>query len=107
MHLTLLLGQTLCCSRLALLARAWSALQLAASSPEPRLTACSRSSKSVVKLIRLITPKVVLDQHIHCRLHGAVLRLLLLDSSTARMPRRHVSGGCEKWAAAWTADVKQ
>jgi uncharacterized protein YggT (Ycf19 family) len=64
----------------------------------------------VVKLIRLVTPKVVLDQHIPI----AAFMVLLFAYFWLGFEHRDAcradtaQAGCEKWAAAWTdGTVKQ
>lgn len=60
-------------------------------------------ARPAVKLVRLVTPKVVLDRHIPI---GAFMLLLFAyfwlgfehrESCKAQVDQR----GCEKWAAAW------
>jgi uncharacterized protein YggT (Ycf19 family) len=63
----------------------------------------------VVKLVRLVTPKVVLDQHIPI----AAFMVLLFGYFWLGFEHRAscradvAQAGCEKWAAAWSAGVKQ
>jgi len=64
----------------------------------------------VVKLVRLITPKIVLDQHIPI----AAFMVLFFAYFWLGFEHRSVwradmtQAGCEKWAAAWsTGTVKQ
>jgi hypothetical protein len=59
----------------------------------------------VVKLVRLVTPKVVIDRHIPIAafmvLVFAYFILGLEHRSTCRADV--TQAGCEKWAAAWSA----
>ena len=66
-------------------------------------------ARPAVKLIRLITPKIVLDRHIPI---GAFMILVFAyfwlgfehrASCKAQLDQR----GCEKWAAAWTSPPAQ
>jgi ABC-type uncharacterized transport system permease subunit len=63
----------------------------------------------VVKLVRLVTPKVVLDQHIPAAaflvLFFAYFWLGFEHRSSCRADV--TQAGCEKWAAAWSAGANQ
>ena len=63
----------------------------------------------VVKLVRLVTPKVVLDRHV------PIAAFMLLFFAYFWLGFEHrascradvTQAGCEKWAAAWSAGIKQ
>lgn len=63
----------------------------------------------VVKLVRLVTPKVVLDRHIPL----AAFMLLFFAYFWLGFEHRAscradvVQAGCEKWVAAWSAGARQ
>ena len=66
-------------------------------------------AKPVVKLVRLLSPKIVLDRHIPA---AAFVLLLIVyfwlgfehrDSCKAQLNQ----AGCEKWAEAWTPQPTQ
>ena len=64
----------------------------------------------VVRLVRLVTPKVVLDQHIPIAAFMVLLFAYFWLGFEHRSACREdlAQAGCEKWAAAWSgATVKQ
>ena len=63
----------------------------------------------VVKLVRLVTPKVVLDQHIPIAAFMVLFFAYFWLGFEHRASCRSdvAQPGCEKWAAAWSAGVRQ
>lgn len=63
----------------------------------------------VVKLVRLVTPKVVLDQHIPIAAFMLLFFAYFWLGFEHRASCRGDIGqaGCEKWAAAWSAGVQR
>jgi hypothetical protein len=63
----------------------------------------------VVKLVRLVTPKVVLDQHIPIAAFMVLFFAYFWLGFEHRASCRAdvAQAGCEKWAAAWGPGVKQ
>jgi len=63
----------------------------------------------VVKLVRLVTPKIVLDRHIPI----AAFMVLFIGYFWLGFEHRATcrediaQAGCEKWAAAWRAEARQ
>ena len=66
-------------------------------------------ARPVVKLVRLVTPKVVLDQHIPIAAFMVLFFAYFWLGFEHRASCRAdvAQPGCEKWAAAWSAGGRQ
>lgn len=65
--------------------------------------------RPVVRLVRLVTPKVVLDQHIPIAAFMLMFVLYFWLGFEHRASCRAdlAQPGCEKWAAAWSTGTRQ